>query len=1553
MTHTFEDSLANGKSAFHNKEYLEAILIFKHLISDGFENLEVYHLLGYSYLYTQQHSEAEIVFQRLHQNYQDSLLGLCGLANLKIHQNQVNECLDIITPAMEKNPKHLGLIHIYIHALFKKKIYSLVIEWSDKAIEIHNQRNIPLPAIVLHCHGKSLESTGNHQKASNIFDQLLLQYPDHHLGYIDHAQYYENKRLYHLSLQAWKRAYDLFPKNKEIIIWYTSLLNRFGFLRESTNILNGNSFVTQQNFELCKRLIYNNILLKQWQELIDFIQSVIEGKANKNPTGICDYLFQKLMENQGLSHFKDHWVDHKKGTDKALYAYINASIHYCEGQFAKALESIEQYFSTENGIENDINALQRYYNILLQLEDVHAADQIYDAYLKDKNIHYKLFYDRALQYKRRLLPEPSVSNIEKAFELAPDNPGVIHNQFLIYYRFNGTKKALDFLQNQSHKTQALLGKTLQELIPHNGFSDALKRMESEEKNSNLSWNILLDIYNRCIAQGGFSHAVTLLSTFNKKPLLTFEDFVLKVNLFREARHLKSLLHDKMWVQFAQSSFFKGERSDLLRILKQILKIDEKLLTKKCINPIPYLQHIIEDKLSSEFIQEYFQGYKVLSTKCNRFYPDTYTNVKSAFQMAELLRNKIKNKIPTQLISIDYADGIFLELMSNDNSEFDHFIFDAKGTQKVTPNPEPLEDLTMMFDQYMYSLEAADILGLPDWNSVLKAIMEFKKESAFNEYSGLLNIYRNLNTQFEKVRLDKFDIVTHSDLISDFNYFQLLPYIFDSVEKCYVISSKPEIIDHLKINLKIPIVEWIEVPENFLSPKKQFEIENKAFHNDILEKIEYITSKNKGALFLVSAGIRSKIYGRKIKESGSISLEIGSLSEFWSGQEKKYGYEHPVPPLGVTFTYPHGSDLKINFDALRSRLWNKLIRKPEKEIIIKVYFFMKFNSIAFTLFKDDKSLSDWEYKTFFLAYNCPMPGTIEYHVVSSPNTYHRIQPAHYKSEQRIWLKFYAYPEKNAESHIQKFRIPFIASENIQSVTEILQTPFYPVCEMTHLNGITHYKNSAFNYHNIKPAISIVMAYKNRKTQIAFTLSTIEKSQFPKDQIEVIIADDGSHESQCVLDIIESYAFPIVIMKIADRYKMEKNYINSCIPYNKAFKMARGESVIIQNPEVCHVGDVLLYVNQHLNENEYLSFTCAQLYKSSFNEVVQKLYYKDNDLKDQRVREFIEQQSDKLNNSFLLWYNHPIFRAASFHFLCAIHKNNLKNLEGFREEYAFGHGVDDVEFIYRIRNRLQLKVRYTDWKSEPFGIHQWHPSTAPPNKAHQFLISRNNRLFSSLNSQKSIVRQSFSMKSEEHKLVIYSYPFNGITTIRSWFLVLLGKYTFDDVLKINPHTHNWLAYEDDHPSSTTDYEKILVFRNPVERFISMYKNLLAAEFRDHHFFKKNDLKTVSMARLIDILYDEMQTGNHKFLLDPRISPQFKSRPYITFTKIFTTDQIPQFLEYANQKYKVNFPMSTKMNKSNVLKKSRDIELIKKLPPDTLEKFSQLYNIDIEFYNSQFLN
>lgn len=251
------------------------------------------------------------------------------------------------------------------------------------------------------------------------------------------------------------------------------------------------------------------------------------------------------------------------------------------------------------------------------------------------------------------------------------------------------------------------------------------------------------------------------------------------------------------------------------------------------------------------------------------------------------------------------------------------------------------------------------------------------------------------------------------------------------------------------------------------------------------------------------------------------------------------------------------------------------------------------------------------------------------------------------------------------------------------------------------------------------VSIVMGYYNRKTLLIKTLESIQKySDYLN--FEVVIVDDASKEEERLEDILSMFDFDIVLHRISPE---EKKHINPCIAYNKAFSLASGEVIIIQNPECFHVGDVISRASS-INEGEYLSYHCYSLNKEETNQVIEC------DLEEQEIPNIVLQEKAISRDGESGFYVHKSLRPDAMHFCTAITKTDLDKLGGFDERFADGYAFDDREFFDRI-NRLGLDIVHVD---DPLVFHLNHYNESSKNHTN---TPNNSHLYFSVTSRESII------------------------------------------------------------------------------------------------------------------------------------------------------------------------------------------------------------------------
>ena len=214
------------------------------------------------------------------------------------------------------------------------------------------------------------------------------------------------------------------------------------------------------------------------------------------------------------------------------------------------------------------------------------------------------------------------------------------------------------------------------------------------------------------------------------------------------------------------------------------------------------------------------------------------------------------------------------------------------------------------------------------------------------------------------------------------------------------------------------------------------------------------------------------------------------------------------------------------------------------------------------------------------------------------------------------------------------------------------------------------------------ISIVMSYYNRLSQLQYTLKTIQRSQV--NDTEIVIVDDFS-DNENQLDNINT-EFPNLLIRVIRMQDIidKKYYCNPCVPYNVGLRASRGDKIVIQNPECCHMGDVLDHVDRMLVDGKYLTFHAYGCTKED-------------------VRVLHETDSCPMfsHPKKARWYNHKTERPVAFHFCNAITRNDLIKINGFDERFSQGHNWDDAEILHRIQ-----KICSVQFVAEPWVVHQYH-------------------------------------------------------------------------------------------------------------------------------------------------------------------------------------------------------------------------------------------------------
>jgi hypothetical protein len=238
------------------------------------------------------------------------------------------------------------------------------------------------------------------------------------------------------------------------------------------------------------------------------------------------------------------------------------------------------------------------------------------------------------------------------------------------------------------------------------------------------------------------------------------------------------------------------------------------------------------------------------------------------------------------------------------------------------------------------------------------------------------------------------------------------------------------------------------------------------------------------------------------------------------------------------------------------------------------------------------------------------------------------------------------------------------------------------------------SSLFTHYNIPnipiydDTISIVMTASNRSKQTYYTLKTIEKCSFK--HVQLIIVDDSDIDP-IKKEELEKYPFNIDLICIRIE---NKNWHNPVINYNIGFKYIRGSKVVIQNAEVCYIGDILGFISNNIHDNNYYSFDVKALLSFESNEIIYNTDQLSTDVYNKKI--------------FSMWYQGRE-RICNYHFLTAMTMNTFELVKNFSYDYTFGIDYDDDDFLLKIKlKNINIVNLFSDIYNFG-GIHMYHTSS----------------------------------------------------------------------------------------------------------------------------------------------------------------------------------------------------------------------------------------------------
>lgn len=189
------------------------------------------------------------------------------------------------------------------------------------------------------------------------------------------------------------------------------------------------------------------------------------------------------------------------------------------------------------------------------------------------------------------------------------------------------------------------------------------------------------------------------------------------------------------------------------------------------------------------------------------------------------------------------------------------------------------------------------------------------------------------------------------------------------------------------------------------------------------------------------------------------------------------------------------------------------------------------------------------------------------------------------------------------------------------------------------------------------ISVVMPYWERSFALAGALALFAL-HYAEAKIEVVVVDDGSEDKP----VLDTYPFPVRVLTLPRKPAP----MNPCVPINRGVEAARGDVIVITNPEILHKEPAL---PRMLDELEALGANGYVLAAAWCPEQGQ-------------------------------WHCHSsrkhaekVPQGAGYHFCAMLNRSLWDAAGGFDEGYRQGAGYDDPDWTWRL-HRAGAKFKICD-------------------------------------------------------------------------------------------------------------------------------------------------------------------------------------------------------------------------------------------------------------------
>lgn len=190
-------------------------------------------------------------------------------------------------------------------------------------------------------------------------------------------------------------------------------------------------------------------------------------------------------------------------------------------------------------------------------------------------------------------------------------------------------------------------------------------------------------------------------------------------------------------------------------------------------------------------------------------------------------------------------------------------------------------------------------------------------------------------------------------------------------------------------------------------------------------------------------------------------------------------------------------------------------------------------------------------------------------------------------------------------------------------------------------------------------SIIMPYLNRFQHLNNTLWSFEHWYRNRDDYEIIIVEDTKNQ----MDSVEHMNLLSLIDEFEDLCEIQhleysRETYNPAGMFNLAVDLAKGDRLILTNPECFHENDILGGLDKY-NEDDYIVCACKSVYNQP------------------TIQKFEDMKYD-----FEMWYVHSVHYDRKIHFCTCISHKNFCKIHGFDTAYLEGIAYEDDDFVKKV-------------------------------------------------------------------------------------------------------------------------------------------------------------------------------------------------------------------------------------------------------------------------------